>query len=267
MSPVDTTAKIITADPVAAAKYRADGWWSDERHADRVRKLAAERPNDPAYITETARFTWADYDTASERIAAALLELGLERGDRVAVVLPGGPAVHAALVGVEKAGLVAVGIGARAGDREISHLLTRTAAKALITHAVQRGRPASDLKAAVVAQSAALEHLVLVPDFLVADQPILVDGVASTATGPVPLDLGIGPDELFLLNSTSGTTGLPKCVMHTPNRWYYFHKLAEAAGRFRSDEVFLGAVPAPFGFGMWTAHFSPAILGCPTLVT
>jgi len=41
--------------------------------------------------------------------------------------------VHAALIGVEKAGLVAVGIGARAGDREISHLLTRTAAKALIT--------------------------------------------------------------------------------------------------------------------------------------
>jgi len=90
MSPVDTIAKIITADPEVAAKYRADGWWSDERHADRIRKLAAERPNDPAYITETARFTWKDYDQASERVAAALLELGLKRGDRVAVVLPTG---------------------------------------------------------------------------------------------------------------------------------------------------------------------------------
>ena len=28
----------------------------------------------------------------------------------------------------------------------------------------------------------------------------------------------------------------------------------------------MGAVPAPFGFGLWTAHFSPAILGCPTVV-
>ena len=101
MSSVNSTAKIITADPKVAAKYRADGWWSDERHADRIRKLAAERPNDPAYITETACFTWNDYDQASERVAAALLELGLERGDRVAVVLPDGPAVHAALVGVE----------------------------------------------------------------------------------------------------------------------------------------------------------------------
>jgi acyl-CoA synthetase len=266
MSPVSTTAKIITADPKVAAKYRADGWWSDERHADRIRKLAKERPNDPAYITETARFTWKDYDQASERVAAALLELGLERGDRVAVVLPDGPAVHAALVGVEKAGLVAVGIGARAGDRELSHLLTRTAARALITHEVQRGRPASELKEAVAEQGAALEHLVLVPDFVFDDKPILIDGKPATATGPVPLDIGIGPDELFLLNSTSGTTGLPKCVMHTPNRWYYFHKRAAISGQFKDDEIFMGAVPAPFGFGMWTAHFSPTIMGVPTVV-
>ena len=266
MSPVNTSAQIVTADPQVAAKYRADGWWSDERHADRIRKLARDRPNDPAYITETARFTWKDYDQASERVAAALLELGLQRGDRVAVVLPDGPAVHAALVGVEKAGLVAVGIGARAGDRELSHLLTRTAARALITHEVQRGRPASELKAAVAEQGAVLEHLVLVPDFVSSDRPILIDGKPSTSTALVSPDLGIGPDELFLLNSTSGTTGLPKCVMHTPNRWYYFHKRAAISGQFKDDEIFMGAVPAPFGFGMWTAHFSPTIMGVPTVV-
>jgi acyl-CoA synthetase len=256
----------ISADPALAAAYRARGWWSDIRHADRVRRLAAERPDAAAYVTETARFTWRAYDAASDRIAAALIGLGFQRADRVAVVLPDGPAVHAALVGIEKAGLVAVGIGARAGDREISHLLTRTGAKALITHANARGRSADDLKVAVVAQGAELRHLVLVPDFVSGDQPITVDGMAVAADCPVPPALGIGPDELFLLNSTSGTTGLPKCVMHTPNRWYYFHKLAAEAGRFRSDEVFMGAVPAPFGFGMWTAHFSPTILGCPTIV-
>src|SRR5262249_8602204 len=57
-----------------------------------------------------------------------------------------------------------------------------------------------------------------------------------------------------------------KCVMHTQNRWFYFHKLAAEAGGFSADEVFFGAVPAPFGFGLWTAHFSPVALGCPTVV-
>ena len=58
--------------------------------------------------------------------------------------------------------------------------------------------------------------------------------MASTARGPVPLELGIAPDELFLLNSTSGTTGLPKCVMHTPNRYCYFHKRAAISGQFKA---------------------------------
>jgi len=76
----------------------------------------------------------------------------------------------------------------------------------------------------------------------------------------------MGPDELFLLNSTSGTTGLPKCVMHTQNRWFYFHQLAVEAGELVASDVFLSAIPAPFGFGLWTAHFTPAILGSPTVL-
>jgi acyl-CoA synthetase len=70
-----------------------------------------------------------------------------------------------------------------------------------------------------------------------------------------------------MLNSTSGTTGLPKCVMHTQNRWFYFHQLAALSGRFGDDEVFMSVIPAPFGFGLWTAHFTPGIMGCPTVVT
>jgi acyl-CoA synthetase len=76
----------------------------------------------------------------------------------------------------------------------------------------------------------------------------------------------IGPDELFLLNSTSGTTGLPKCVMHTQNRWQYFHQLAVVAGEMNERDIFFGAVPAPFGFGLWTSHFTPTLLGAPTVI-
>jgi acyl-CoA synthetase len=33
-----------------------------------------------------------------------------------------------------------------------------------------------------------------------------------------------------------------------------------------ADDVFLSAIPAPFGFGIWTAHVTPAVLGSPTIV-
>ena len=76
----------------------------------------------------------------------------------------------------------------------------------------------------------------------------------------------LGPDDVFLVNSTSGTTGLPKCVVHTQNRWHYFHQLAVDAGEMTADDVFMSLIPAPFGFGLWTAHFTPAYLGAPCVV-
>jgi acyl-CoA synthetase len=142
--------------------------------------------------------------------------------ERVALQLPDGPGVHAAMLACEKAGIVAVGIGARAGEREVDHLVERSGARTLL-----REPPA-----------------------------LAGDG----------RDHGIGPDELWYLNSTSGTTGLPKMVMHTQARWFAFHRFAHRVAHFSADDVFLSALPAPFGFGLWTAHFSPAIAGAPCIV-
>ena len=70
------------------------------------------------------------------RVRRALVADGRRRsrhayapGDRVALQLPDGPGVHTAMLACEKAGIVAVGIGARAGAREVAHLVERTGAR------------------------------------------------------------------------------------------------------------------------------------------
>ncbi|MEP9360419.1 class I adenylate-forming enzyme family protein [Sphingomonas sp. KR3-1] len=259
MKPLEV-ARSLRADPEAAARYRAAGWWSDRALSDRVAELAATRPEQSAWITPEGSFTWGAYDRAAWHIAALIAAKGLAPGARVAVLLPDGPAVHAALLGVERAGMVAVGIGARAGVAEIVHLLKRTGASLIIAHEQMRDRTLPELVGAVQAQGAPVADWLAVPD-LIAFRNWSAGEAPAHAPFP-PAD----PDALFLINSTSGTTGMPKCVMHTQNRWFYFHQLAAEAGRFGPDEVFLGAVPMPFGFGLWTAHFSPTILGCPTVV-
>jgi len=249
----------------AAAEYHERGWWADDSLADHVARHARERPDAVAFAGPLGTLSWAGYETASNRIAGALGELGLGRGDRVGVLLPDGGAVHAAFLGCEKAGVVAVGVGARAGDREARHILTKGRAAALITHDEHRGRPARELLAALRADLPDLRHHVIVPRFEHGvDAPILRDG---TPAGPPPTDFPdrLGPDEMWLINSTSGTTGLPKCVMHTQNRWWYFHQCAVEIGDLTEDEVFMAAIPAPFGFGQWTSHFTPAYLGVPTV--
>jgi len=259
VNPLDI-ARSLRADPEAAARYRSRGWWGDETLSPRIAELARTRPDESAYVTADGRFTWRDYDAAAGRVAALLAQRGLAPGARVAVLLPDGPAVHAALLGIERAGLVAVGIGVRAGVAEIAHLLRRTGAEAIVTHAALGGRSMASLGSELAAHGVAPPHALVLPDL------IAEPGWAHGPRPDHPPFPDPDPDALFLINSTSGTTGMPKCVMHTQNRWHYFHRLAAGAGRFGTDEIFMGAVPAPFGFGLWTAHFSPAILGVPTVV-
>lgn len=255
--------ELFQADPADAAEYRAQGWWGDDTVGSIVAARASVQADGVAFIADGRRYTWAEYHEDADDIARAILAGEPERGERIAVMMPDGPAVHAAFVGIERAGCVAVGIGARAGDREVAHLLSLTGARTLITAPEQHGRTAAALRSDVAAMDAIVDrHLLVGLDARVVD-PALLPGVEIDPDCPFR---PIHPDELFLLNSTSGTTGLPKCVMHTQNRWFYFHQLAADAGGFGEDEVFFGALPAPFGFGLWTAHFTPTALGAPTVV-
>jgi acyl-CoA synthetase len=234
-----------------SARFRAAGWWSDSTLSDAVRRNAELLPDRPAYIDHPGiTLTWREFDSAAGNLAAQLAGVGVARGDRVAVWHGDSAAIHVLFVAIERCGAVVIGLGARAGIREIAALLRSSAPKILITDP-QR----SD--AAQQAAGVAPEMLVLV-----LGQQAGAPWLDVTAT-PKPLGVAaeLGPDDVFLINSTSGTTGLPKCVVHTQNRWYYFHQKAVANGLLTSDDVFLPVIPTPFGFGIWTSHTTPIYLG------
>jgi acyl-CoA synthetase len=244
--------------PADIAAYKRAGWWDDGTVGDAVERWARERPDGVAYSADGSRMTWAEYDARARALAEVLVGTGLPREARLGVLLPDGLAVHVAFVAAERAGLTIVGLGARAGDAEIQHILGKTGAQGLVTSAEHRGRAGADLVADLQAQGLAVSRHVVVDD----DGNAMGDPRA-VATG----DRAFGADDLFLVNSTSGTTGMPKCVMHNQNRWMFFHQLAVEAGDMTEDDVFFGAVPAPFGFGIWTAHVTPNVLGATTVVT
>lgn len=264
-------------DEASAAAYREAGWWSDQTYSDTVRHHASTRPEAEAWVTSTERTTWAGVDLAADRLASVLIGAGVDPGDRVAVWMGDTAMVHVAFLAVERAGATVVGLGARAGRREVFHLLDRTRATLVITAPEHRGEPASTVIDAYRETGASIRHLSVsgpIDDFTTT-----LDGTTGpTATGPQPTgptttdpdvhtaERRIGADDLFLINSTSGTTGLPKCVLHTQNRWRYFHTKAVSNGDLTSDDVFLSVVPAPFGFGLWTAHVTPILLGLRTVL-
>jgi acyl-CoA synthetase len=130
--------------------------------ADRIDALARTRPRETAFFSDSEDLTWAEYARRSDRFAAHLAGLGMADGERVAVLLPDGPGVHVAFVGCEKAGLVVMGIGPRAGRDEIGHLVARSGASALVTRPASREHDFRALFEALRSGGGPLRHHVVV---------------------------------------------------------------------------------------------------------
>jgi acyl-CoA synthetase len=202
--------------------------------------------------------TWREFDAAATNLAEQLAGVGIARGDRVAVWHGDSAAIHVLFLAIERCGAVVVGIGARAGTREVAAILRGAQPKLLISDH-QHGGVAKQAAAGVATESPV---------------SLLVLGHSAGALGlnvdvepkALGVDSGLGPDDVFLINSTSGTTGLPKCVVHTQNRWYYFHQKAVTNGLLTSDDIFLPVIPTPFGFGIWTSHTTPIYLGATAVI-
>jgi acyl-CoA synthetase len=251
--------------PEDVARYRAEGEWGDETASGLIARNAAERGDAPALIGDRGTLTWAEYDALGDELAGLLAGAGFEPGAPLAVLLPDGPSVHVAYLACERAGRPIVAVAARSGAGEVAHLLRRTRAAAVLSHDTFGREPVAALHDGLREAGLGDVRRLVLPD-------LATDGLAGTtldgAAPPPPATPGrpIGPDGLWLINSTSGTTGLPKCVVHNQNRWFSFARMAIEAGGFGPDDVVLSAVPSPYGFGLWSAHWVPALLGNPTVL-
>lgn len=247
--------------PMPAAPFTDDPMaWTDLSVSDLVRHHAATTPDDPAYITPDGTTTWAQYDRTADAVCTALFSLG--EVPAVAVYLRDTVEFHATVVGAYRAGVLAAAIGARSGAAELAHIAAASGATVLITSVENRGTTAADLVAELRGRSVSIDHLIVVDS-----DTIVVDGNRfehkHTHLSPART---FTVDDVSLLNSTSGTTGRPKLVTQTQRRWSTFAAIACRNAEMRGDEVIASFVPAPFGFGLWTAHFLPALLGRPALV-
>lgn len=231
-----------------------------------VRHWARTRGDDPAYISPDGETSWAEYDRAADQVYAALVpgdgsaETDSANRGSAAAYLPDTAGFHVSLVGAYRAGVRVAAMGARSGPAEVAHIMLASGARVLITASTVRGHPVSELLKDLHARGVVPENVVIVDgtEVTVDDTPVtarLVDPSREFAS-----------HEVSMLNSTSGTTGRPKLVTQTQHRWIAFAGLACENGELNEHEMIAAFVPAPFGFGLWTAHFLPALLGRPALV-
>ncbi len=215
-----------------------------------VAASVARAPQEPAVLEvdghATTALSWRELDEEADKVAALLLDLGVRRGEAVAVQLPNWSEFIAIALGVMRVGAVVTPIMPVFGPRETAMTLARSRARVMFLPNYFRSRqPVVELLAAideadVQGRRLAIEHVVVIrsdhrhgADASVVIPPIPRDAVENAratewtwryydvALAAVTVDRDAiaaaspGPDDNCQLLFTSGTTGEPKGVQHT----------------------------------------------------
>jgi len=100
---------------------------------DYVSALASERPPRPALLFKGATLRYDELERLSDQFAAALLALGVERGDRVALLLPNCPQFFIAELGAWKIGAIAFPLNPIYTEHELEGALVEHDVSILVT--------------------------------------------------------------------------------------------------------------------------------------
>ena len=239
-----------------------------------LRESARKHPDAVAIIFEGRKVKYKELDEAVDRLATALQDLGVKKGDKVAIFLPNCPQFVIAYYAILRAGGVVTAVNPLYTERELEYQLNNAEAIGIFTldllyEKVAHVRDKTGLKFVIVTS---------IKDYLPKVKAVLGTLLKKVPTArvepapgvyfftdllkrhpPEPKPVQIDPKEdLACLQYTGGTTGVPKGAMLT------HHNLvsnAVAASYWlnaeEAREVHVGVLPLFHIYGMTTVMNSP----------
>ncbi len=213
--------------------------------ATMLRESALANPDKPLAHVNDLSFSYAQVDEISGRVASALLGLGLEPGDKVAVQLPNIPQFLFTYFGILKAGLVMVPLNPLLRSPEIAYHLSDSDSRLLVTFemfAEEAFRGAQEAGG--------------VPTYVVN-----LPGNDERPDGTEHYDLmyfaedtrelhPTNADDTAVLLYTSGTTGQPKGAELTHFQLYMNCTVAGDLFGFEDDDIGVAVLPLFHVFGL-----------------
>ncbi len=212
---------------------------------------AARLPERQALRLEDLQLTYAQFDEASARAAGLLRELGVQAGDRVALMLPNIPQFPVLLYGALRAGAVVVPMNPLLKRRETTFLLRDCDGSAIFAF------PGFDEAARDGADAAGATCVVVMPGEF-EERLAAVEPLADIA----PVD----PDTTAMIVYTSGTTGTPKGAELTHHNLRRNADCAAGMTALTSADMMFGALPLFHTFGLVCLNAGILVGACTTLV-
>jgi crotonobetaine/carnitine-CoA ligase len=205
---------------------------------NQARKLG----NKPFILYKDRRVTYAEFDERGNRVANSLAQLGVRKGDKVALLLDNSVEFLFIWYGIAKLGAVEVPINTELKGEMLRHVLVNSDSIMLVVEAYYLDRVAL-----IASNIPNIRNIVVFPE-LPAEQPLppslrVVDYRDLMQGSLTPPEVEVKPSDLMAVMYTSGTTGPAKGVMLSHE--YAFHFAEQKAVHLRTgpDDVIYNCYP------------------------
>ncbi|GAA5038932.1 2,3-dihydroxybenzoate-AMP ligase [Thermocatellispora tengchongensis] len=251
-----------------AARYRAAGYWRGEPLGRLLRDAAAAHGGRTALADPAARLTFTEWDTAADRLAAGLVELGVRSGDRVLVQLPNRAEFAVLCFALFRIGALPVLALPGHRESELRHLCDLATAVAFVTVDELDGHDHAATARTLLKTCPSLRHVVVVGEPGGSGDDSGDDSgdgdtvpYRALAEGREPADLpGPDPSGPALLLLSGGSTGLPKLIPRTHDDYAYNARTMAAVCGLTAADVHLAVLPVAHNFPL----ACPGLLGALT---
>jgi amino acid adenylation domain-containing protein len=227
---------------------------------------ATHFPDKTALVCDNHRLSYGELNNLADRLAAALMERGIKRQDRVVIFLENSVESVITLFGVMKAGAVFVMLHPGMKAAKLNFILKDSGARAVITHAAKER-----LFKEAVADANDLEHMIwcgkdphiekLRPHIKTSDSWDSLINTSSASPAQLPRIIDV---DLATIIYTSGSTGEPKGVVSAHYNVVAAAKSITTYLQNREDDIVLNTLPLSFDYGLYQAFMAP--LFCGTLI-
>ncbi len=225
-----------------------------------IEKGAQVAPTKTAAACGTQRKTYEELNASTNALAAGLKDLGIRKGDRIAIFMPNSVELVTSFYALMKLGAVVAWVNPLYRETEAQFILENSEARGVIIFREWEGCDYLQMVQSIKERLPALEFIILVGEgdgeTVIQYQELLKQG-GELPEPRVDIDT---KNDLAMLIYTSGTTGRPKGAMIT-------HYQALRAGMeyaygvdAQSEDIFIGFLPMSHSYGCGALLIQPFLL-------
>ncbi|MGZ8260446.1 MAG: benzoate-CoA ligase family protein [Caldimonas sp.] len=222
----------------------------------------AGRPTATAYIDDRGSISYGELEERSRRFAAALLDLGVRREERVLLLMLDAIEWPVAFLGGLYAGVVPVAVNTLLTVDDYAFMLAHSRAQA----AIVSGALAATLAQALRRGGHEVRHTIVAGDASALPGAIAFGSLVAASEPLAAAAPTHGDDPAFWLYS-SGSTGKPKGAVHShANAWWTAELYGKGVLGLTENDVCFSAAKLYFAYGLGNALSFPLAVGATVIL-